>query len=121
MNERNHTTGALTCLANFVRDAICLVVRPIDYRARVAAKSLTDSATRLQNNTTSCESKPSTGEPTMEKPKCSICDERHDHNADCIHILKGELHYERKLKAELQRDFNELELGYNALRHTATA
>lgn len=57
----------------------------------------------------------------MEKPKCSICDERHDHNADCIHILKGELHYERKLKAELQRDFNELELGYNALRHAATA
>jgi len=35
--------------------------------------------------------------------------------------LKGELHYERKQRAELKRDFNELELGYNALRHSATA
>jgi hypothetical protein len=58
---------------------------------------------------------------SIPKPVCSICDEPHAEQADCVHHLRGELHYARKKSAELKRDLSEMEIGYNALRHAQPA
>ena len=52
----------------------------------------------------------------MEKTECGICNEKHHDQADCVHILKGELHYARKKFNEMEREKNDLELVYSALK-----
>ena len=55
---------------------------------------------------------------SIPKKVCSICNEPHAAQADCVHHLRGELHYARKRSAELKRECAELVInhGYNFLK-----